>query len=401
MTTAQVNSARLSRLNLPRVEGHTSSSTTVAEPGSERPVSGETAAGDLYARARPNDRSVERPTNADELVPEQSGTAGIINARLYTGAPQKPPPALDTVGIIEWGFMKGNLDEDKLHPLNEELLNDPEIGSSLGPHTKKAFADTGITDVLDYVHLLKPFGHGKKMAQQFVRKDNPTKPILLEIADNTEDSFLTSQDRLEEESPSLQPAFEKALTRLIDRGVKIFSMSIGCRNPEFWPDFDAYIAKHPDVLFVVAAGNEGISLENDEMQASWPHGSATEDLPNLVFVGRVDKALESDREATDAAYRTRLNFSKRVAVSCTDRNTDTSPSTAEFSRLLGSVQRAFIERGKPFCSQDVLKATLNALDTVETYHKEIGDYEMKVFGTDTFEDLLSRVEFPDETAASS
>ncbi|MYZ48441.1 S8 family serine peptidase [Propylenella binzhouense] len=43
-------------------------------------------------------------------------------------------------------------------------------------------------------------------------------------------------------------------------GVRIVSISSGRSRP--WPDFEAAIRRHPDILFVVAAGNEGEDLDD-------------------------------------------------------------------------------------------------------------------------------------------
>src|SRR5690606_17450679 len=64
-------------------------------------------------------------------------------------------------------------------------------------------------------------------------------------------------------------------------GVKIVSLQSSRPNP--WPAFERAIRQNPDILFVVASGNEGRDLSGQPLYPT------NYDLPNMLVVGAVNE----------------------------------------------------------------------------------------------------------------
>ena len=78
---------------------------------------------------------------------------------------------------------------------------------------------------------------------------------------------------------------ERKIGAIVERaaadGVRVVSISSGRSRP--WPDFEEAMRRHPDMLFVIAAGNEGADLRNT------PNYPASYDVPNAVVVAAADE----------------------------------------------------------------------------------------------------------------
>lgn len=80
------------------------------------------------------------------------------------------------------------------------------------------------------------------------------------------------------------------------KGVKLANMSMGSADPrteKAWKEIANAIASAPDVLFVIAAGNEG---RNIDLSPSYP---ASFQLPNVMMVGAVNS---SGKVSTNSNY---------------------------------------------------------------------------------------------------
>jgi subtilisin family serine protease len=70
----------------------------------------------------------------------------------------------------------------------------------------------------------------------------------------------------------------------IDHGAKVINLSFGVDTPERVRVMSELIARHPDVLFVAAAGNDGRSLESYDPSSFL----ASRELPNLAVIAASD-----------------------------------------------------------------------------------------------------------------
>ena len=69
---------------------------------------------------------------------------------------------------------------------------------------------------------------------------------------------------------------QEAIAFMAKNGVRIVSIQSGRSKP--WPAMQQAMAAHPEILFIVAAGNEGSDLSRK------PRYPASYDLPNLLVV---------------------------------------------------------------------------------------------------------------------
>jgi subtilisin family serine protease len=142
-------------------------------------------------------------------------------------------------------------------------LNDPRFTSHLCVYGHKDFTGSGIEDTL---------GHGTHIAgiiQKYAGEGNYCFLIYKYYS-----SIASSFQNVKNE----QAALEKA----VEDGVKIVNFSGG--GPEFNEDEYLTISDHPDVTFVVAAGNESKNIETPEGKF-YPASYFTE---NLIVVGDFD-----------------------------------------------------------------------------------------------------------------
>lgn len=65
-------------------------------------------------------------------------------------------------------------------------------------------------------------------------------------------------------------------------GIKIINMSMGSNSPDDWACFEDSAKKHPEILFIVSAGNDGINIDIN------PVFPASLDLENMVVVTSSD-----------------------------------------------------------------------------------------------------------------
>jgi subtilisin family serine protease len=77
------------------------------------------------------------------------------------------------------------------------------------------------------------------------------------------------------------------------RGVRVMNLSLVSRDRAEWLPFEAAAAAHPEILFVVAAGNYGRDLERQ------PHYPASFSLANMVVV----TSATADGRLTDGVKR--------------------------------------------------------------------------------------------------
>ena len=88
--------------------------------------------------------------------------------------------------------------------------------------------------------------------------------------------------------PLRHPGSEKAryydsIELAYKRGSRIVNISLGSDDKDYWRSLSKAIEDHPDMLFVVSAGNAGDNLDNS------PHYPAAYDHPNMLVVAAVNE----------------------------------------------------------------------------------------------------------------
>lgn len=77
--------------------------------------------------------------------------------------------------------------------------------------------------------------------------------------------------------------FEEGIHFAFDQGSRIVNISLGSKNYELWRYLDKAIQELPEMLFVVAAGNDGVDLKNS------PRYPANLNYPNVITVAATDE----------------------------------------------------------------------------------------------------------------
>lgn len=77
-------------------------------------------------------------------------------------------------------------------------------------------------------------------------------------------------------------SFARIIEEIAQGPARIVSMSLGGYRKEDWDSFRAAAAAHPDILFIVSAGNDGRDIDTAPI---YPPGF---DLPNMLVVASTD-----------------------------------------------------------------------------------------------------------------
>ncbi|WP_089167781.1 S8 family peptidase [Azotobacter chroococcum] len=107
--------------------------------------------------------------------------------------------------------------------------------------------------------------------------------------------------------PGVDPRrFQLLIQDLQSKGIKIANMSIGSSDPrakEPWTIISRAIETAPEILFVIAAGNEGKNID------ATPHYPASFRLPNVLIVGAVN---ETGKVSTKSNYGTNVDVAAKA-----------------------------------------------------------------------------------------
>lgn len=306
---------------------------------------------------------------------------------------------VDTAAFVEWAFQEHNPNgllskpSVELHPLTESLQLHPEVGSHFVRYKHNAL-DRSQLDATIVARIGKLGSHGTSMLNTFASSGaakHSTKPICLGICATKSRSPFADYQKGETFGARNRASLQQSMELLIEQGVKIFNFSVAIKDANFWPDFHKFVHRHPDVLFVVAAGNEGKALENRD-QMIWPKSALHHNLPNIVAVGTVTSKEngQSLSGRRDQPYTQFNNHSPLIQVASASHHL-TSPSAAEFTRLLALVQNRFLAQGREFNSQDVLRYTLKSMGRKWT-KSQSGSSEMHIFTRETYKQIAKELE---------
>ena len=76
--------------------------------------------------------------------------------------------------------------------------------------------------------------------------------------------------------------YKNLIDKAAEEGIKILNLSMGSRSREDWTCFEDAARRHPSILFIVSAGNDGLDIDND------PVYPASVEIDNLFVVSSSD-----------------------------------------------------------------------------------------------------------------
>lgn len=132
-------------------------------------------------------------------------------------------------------------------------------------------------------------------------------------------------------------AFDKAISIAHERGSRIVNVSMGSSFKESWKGLEHAMKRYPDMLFVVAAGNEKSDLSVE------PHYPAAFSQPNLMVVSSVDKNGELSSFSNYGPKFVQVAAPGESIVSAwpereTERHSGTSMATAHVTRIAAKMK---------------------------------------------------------------
>ncbi len=246
------------------------------------------------------------------------------------GRPQPLNPALPTTGSANCGVQVALLDTGVnylLDPIAERLAYGPD-GALIGRDYREGDAlpfDFGFPQGAPDPRIspFSPRFHGTGVASAFLDVAPPQ-------------ACLAPYRYLPEPGASAHPDASTMIDEMAAAGARIVIVSSG--RERAWPEFDAAMAAHPEVLFVIAAGNDGRDL------ATMPTYPAAYRGENVLVVAASDADGRlwpgSNRGAVDLAVPA-VDLPTRVASGQIEPLTGTSiaaPRVAGFAARLAATE---------------------------------------------------------------
>ena len=171
-------------------------------------------------------------------------------------------------------FLLNNLERAvRVEPLNPPVPG-PVPGERKGPGVRVALVDSGVNYLLpEIASRLARDEDGALVGYDFWDLDarpfdaNPARSAFHPQRHGTHTaSLLLEEAPVAELVPYRYP--RRNMWRMPDlvehaarAGVRIVNMSMGSRRPDEWTEFEAAARAHPEMLFVVSAGNEGVDID--------------------------------------------------------------------------------------------------------------------------------------------
>ena len=241
------------------------------------------------------------------LRPPSSGyRMGIVQVEDRQGSPALQARIMPPCKLVEARQLQSDttgavaaveiLENDLATVRNTEPVNPPvpELAAGNAP-VQLAHVDTGVNYLLPQVReRLASDAVGRLLGYDFWDDDNrpfdidPRRNIFLPLHHGTTVFRVLAREIGDEPMAIYRfPApdmcrFSDLVSHKAALAVRIVNMSIGSFNPADWDCFASAAAKHPDMLFVVSAGNDGRNLD----QA--PVFPAALPLENMVTVTSSD-----------------------------------------------------------------------------------------------------------------
>ena len=194
-------------------------------------------------------------------------------------------------------FLLNNLERAvRVEPLNPPVPG-PVPGERKGPGVRVALVDSGVNYLLpEIASRLARDEDGALVGYDFWDLDarpfdaNPARSAFHPQRHGTHTaSLLLEEAPVAELVPYRYP--RRNMWRMPDlvehaarAGVRIVNMSMGSRRPDEWTEFGAAARAHPEMLFVVSAGNEGVDIDKKPL---FPASLA---LDNMLTVTSSDES---------------------------------------------------------------------------------------------------------------
>lgn len=184
--------------------------------------------------------------------------------------------------------------EEPIKPLNEiDLENEPEVAAM----TNTALVRVGIIDSgIDYNHpklALKtrpflgldltdpkrlPYDYTNSVLNEMIGKSFSHGTAVAEIASRNIPALIIPMRITGHTDLAGQ-----AIKELAQRNVRLINISQGSESSDEWLPLKIEMQNHPNILFIVAAGNEETNID---LSPTYPAGF---DLPNMIVVASVDR----------------------------------------------------------------------------------------------------------------
>ena len=211
-------------------------------------------------------------------------------------------------------FLLDNLERaGRVEPLNPPVPG-PVPGERKGPGVRVALVDSGVNYLLPEIgSRLARDKEGALVGYDFWDLDarpfdaNPARSAFHPQRHGTHTaSLLLEEAPVVELVPYRYP--RRNMWRMPDliedaarAGVRIVNMSMGSRRPDEWTEFEAAARAHPEMLFVVSAGNEGVDIDKKPL---YPASLALDNM--LTVTSSDDSGLPArgsnwGRESVDLA----------------------------------------------------------------------------------------------------
>lgn len=352
----------------------------------------------------------------------------------------QPVPA----GVIEWSFNlrdfagKDVVTKEHLHPLlfvmEEEYKDKPE-GRLLRPNTLEPFlvslrqsmmekgADAKSLEALasEIRAVTKYNSHGNSMVMEVFNQGGASKScsdIYPPKSDSSEwEEWFEERDRridvamarstrvampiplrlpfpnesLVYPEQKLTAGFEGIVENLIQKGVRVLSFSVGIYAEELslvWPSMEQFVRTHPEVLFVVAAGDGNRPLPDVRQfpQMLWRY-------PNVLTVGLYEEGGVTNAPAHILARPSGADGSAKYFMDA-EKMHATSPSTALLSKIL-AISQAILQKDSPGSiptgseilaqARKFMSLRANVMDAPKENSKS---YQIMTFGCETHNALM-------------
>ena len=125
--------------------------------------------------------------------------------------------------------------------------------------------------------------------------------------------------------------FYDAIAFAHEQGSRIVNISLGNKEARWWHSLNRAIRNHPDMLFVVGAGNDGLNLDEE------PFYPAGLDHPNMIVVASVD-------EKANLSYFSNYGQNKVDVAALGERTLSLNPENSRGKRKGTSMATPYVTR---------------------------------------------------------
>ena len=222
------------------------------------------------------------------LLAVADGTCNVMAGRRLVYGAGGPARSIE--------FLPGSLERAvRVEPLNPPVPGPPATPRAEGPQVRVGHVDSGVNYLLpDIAARLARDEDGALVGFDFWDLDdrpfdaNPARSAFHPQRHGTRTaSLILGEAPVASLVPYRYPRHHMSrMPDLVEHaaaaGVRIVNLSMGSRRPSDWTDFETAARAHPEMLFVVSAGNDGADIDETPV---WP---ASLPLDNLLVVTSAD-----------------------------------------------------------------------------------------------------------------